>query len=135
MPTTLMRAHSAAAYKWISQNAVNLLHPAQALVNNFREPQGNFIWMQDWLFDKQSHLNLGVALTDMVKAFELINPEYLILVLAALKAPLWLVKYATLVLFGRKVIPKIKGKLTEFFALLVGVDMECLLRFALLHWP
>jgi hypothetical protein len=100
-----------------------MLHPAQALLNTFREPQGNFSTMQDFLFHRHTHVHLGVLLTDLQKAFEYVHPIWIQQVLIARQAPLWLLKYAEYTLFGRSCKPKIAGYKLKPICLQVGVDM------------
>ena len=88
MPSTLNRIHSAAIYTWIVSKVSHLLHPAQALLNAFKEPQGNFMEMQNWLFkNARTGQAIGVLLTDMIKAFEIINLIFVMKVLACMQAP------------------------------------------------
>ncbi len=42
MPSTFLRILAALKFRHITNKCVGLLHPAQALLYNFREPQGNF---------------------------------------------------------------------------------------------
>jgi len=121
MPSTLKRIHSAAIYTWIVSKVSHLLHPAQALLNAFKEPQGNFMEMQNWLFkNARTGQAIGVLLSDMIKAFEIINPIFVMKVLACMQAPAWLIQYAQFILFGRKVRPKIKGVLLRSIAVHVA---------------
>ena len=58
---------------------MNSLHPAQALLNIFREPQYNYLEVQDFL--NCSHEERAVLLSDLAKAFERVNPHWIIHVL------------------------------------------------------
>ena len=117
MPPCAWRIISATVFGSIASLAASILHPSQALLNSFREPQGNFLTMQNWLLQlptKKSRREDGktgleaVMLTDMEKAFEWITPEWIIQVLLARRAPHWIVQYARFTLFGRVVRAKIK---------------------------
>jgi hypothetical protein len=91
MPSTLLRLLAAGVYYYLAKKLVKILHPAQALLNAFRGPQGNFM-------DVDLHLhtvakdNPGVLVTDFVKAFEFVNPDWIMKVLKARRAPFWLLK-------------------------------------------
>ena len=125
LPTTFLRVLSAAIYNKMQAKIVGLLHPSQALLNDFREPQGNFMDAHKALrqrHDSKAPLTT-VALTDYMKAFEIVNPQWILAVLQARRAPLWLLAYARFVLNGRKVYPKIQGKLLHAIFVVVGVDM------------
>jgi hypothetical protein len=101
------------------------LHPAQALLNNFREPQGNFLDAQEALRHNRTPKDelTTVVLTDYVKAFEMINPRWIQAVLRARQAPLWLTKLAAYLLDIRHVTPKIAGLMLDAIAVTQGVDM------------
>ncbi len=64
-----------------------------------------------------------VLVTDFMKSFENINSHFIIAVLAARGAPLWLISYAKYVLYGRIVVSKVYGKLLQDLQVQVGVDM------------
>jgi len=111
MPSTFLRTFAAAMYVHTANTLPTLLHPAQALLNTFREPQGNYqdslahLWQRP---PNRAQLST-ILITDFMKAFEMINPDYLMEVLWARQAPLWLMACTQFVLYGRKVIPKIQG--------------------------
>ena len=125
LPTTFLRILSASIYNKMQQTIIGMLHPSQALLNDFREPQGNFMDAHKALRSKSSKGSalVVVALTDYMKAFEIVNPKWILAVLQARKAPLWLLSYARYVLNGRKVYRKLQGKLLSFIHVVVGVDM------------
>ncbi len=105
MPSTFLRILAAVIYRHLTAQCVGLLHPAQALLNTFREPQGNFLDMQNmWACNDTHSCNPGVGggalVTDFMKAFEVVNPLYIIAVLKATSAPAWLLAYVHYVLFG-----------------------------------
>ena len=126
MPTTFLRVLSAAIYNKMQAKIVGLLHPSQALLNDFREPQGNFLDAHKALRQRHDPNSpvVTVALTDYMKAFEIVNPKWILAVLRARKAPLWLLAYAKFVLHGRKVYPKIQGQLMKAILVVVGVYMR-----------
>ena len=65
------------------------------------EPQGNFLDMQTYLSDRTRPY--FVLLSDLAKAFERVNPHWVLRILQILNAPVWVMQYATYVLFGRSV--------------------------------
>ena len=65
-----------------------------------------------------------VALSlDLSKAFERVNPYWILQVLRRRGAPVWMCNYARYVLFGRAVRHKVQGRLLRPRPILVGVDM------------
>ncbi len=126
MSSTFLRVLAAVVYRHIVHITPNLVHPSQALLNHFREPQGNFLDMRNLLRppkDAAHEQKGGVLVTDFMKAFEVINPHFIVEVLKARGAPAWLIAYVHFVLVGRSGIPKIHGKLLPGLAVQVGVDM------------
>jgi ribonuclease HI len=125
LPTCFLRITSAAVYTQMQASLPALLHPSQALLNSFREPQGNFSDAHHFLRKPcgTSSPLTSVVLTDYMKAFELVNPRWILAVLEARQAPIWLLKYATFILGGRRVTPKIMNRLMKALNVLVGVDM------------
>ena len=83
---------------------MNSLHPAQALLNIFREPQYNYLEVQDFL--NCSHEERAV-LSDLAKAFERVNPHWIIHVLMCRGVSYWVLNYCRHILFGRRVLHKI----------------------------
>ena len=49
LPNTCDRLIDRAAYTQFAPSLVGYLHPAQALLNTFREPQANFLTVQQFL--------------------------------------------------------------------------------------
>ncbi len=94
------------------------LHPAQALLNLFREPQFNYLEVQNFL-DNTLHAHC-VLLSDLAKAFGRVNPHWIIRVLVARQAPYWVLRH---ILFGRRVLHKIKSTFRPPLAIHSGVDM------------
>ena len=69
-----------AAYSKFCAVLMGSLHPAQALLNLFREPQFNYLEIQS-LLDNPSHQS-SVLLSDLAKAFERVNPHWIMHVLS-----------------------------------------------------
>ncbi len=148
MPSSFLRILAAVIFRHMTAQCVGLLHPAQALLNTSREPQGNFLDMQNMLAFNDTHschpvVGGGVLVTNFMKAFEVVNPHYIFAVLKARSAPAWLLAYVHWVFFGRTVIPKIHGKILPGLSVQVGVDMGsamspllfCLTMDVLLRYP
>ncbi len=123
LPTVFLRVLAAVLYRHIVAHNPRLLHGAQALLNDFREPQGNFLDMQGFLEQSLENNEGFVFVTDFMKAFEVVNPHFIIAVLAARGSPLWLLSHARYILYGRIVVPKVHGKLLPGLQVQVGVDM------------
>ena len=76
MPNAWGRTLSASIYAYIANTIKGLLHPAQALLNDFREPQCNFLDIQNLLDLLTDGKRLtGALLTDLEKAFEYVHPD------------------------------------------------------------
>ena len=100
LPNTADRIIDQAVYVRMYTALRRSLHPSQTLINIvFREPQGNFLDMQSCLRDRSAPY--FVLLSDLAKAFERVNPHWILLVLQRLGTPVWAYQYATYVLFGR----------------------------------
>ena len=100
---------------------MNSLHPAQALLNIFREPQYNYLEVQDFL--NCSHEERAVLLSDLAKAFERVNPHWIIHVLMCRGVSYWVLNYCRHILFGRRVLHKIHSTFRPPLAIHNGVDM------------
>ena len=68
------------------------------------------------------HLH-SVLLSDLAKAFERVNPHWIMHVLVARATPYWILAYCRHILFGRKVLHKIKSHFRPPLAIHNGVDM------------
>ena len=68
---------------------IGFLHPAQALLNLSREPQFNYLEIQN-LLDNPSQQS-SVLLSDLAKAFERVNPHWIMHVLFLRGAPYWVI--------------------------------------------
>ena len=100
---------------------MNSLHPAQALLNMFREPQYNYLEVQDFLNFSQEER--AVLLSDLAKAFERVNPHWIIHVLICRGVSYWVLNYCRHILFGRRVLHKIHSTFRPPLAIHNGVDM------------
>ena len=91
------------------------------LLNLFREPPGNYLAVQHFL-DSQDNTHC-VLLSDLAKAFERVNPHWIIHVLAARGVAFWVINYCRHILFGRKVLHKIGSTFRPSLPINIGVDM------------
>ena len=121
LPNTCDRILDRSIYSPFSHCLLGTLHPAQALLNLFREPQFNYLDIQHFL-DNAMHLH-SVLLSDLAKAFERVNPHWIMHVLVARATPYWILAYCRHILFGRKVLHKIKSHFRPPLAIHNGVDM------------
>ena len=121
LPNTCDRLIDRAAYTQFAPSLVGYLHPAQALLNTFREPQANFLTVQQFL--DNTDVPGSVLLSDLAKAFERVNPHWIMHVLFALRVPYWVIVYCRHILFGRKVLHKIGARFRPPLSLRTGVDM------------
>ena len=121
LPNTCDRIIDRAAYSNFCQTLMNSLHPAQALLNIFREPQYNYLEVQDFL--NCSHEERVVLLSDLAKAFERVNPHWIIHVLMCRGVSYWVLNYCRHILFGRRVLHKIHSTFRPPLAIHNGVDM------------
>ena len=97
-----------------------LLHPSQTVLNLFREPQGAVQSVQTTL---DQALPCAVLSLDLSKAFERINPHWILQILTACKAPLWVISYTRHILLFRRCRHKVQGKLLPSRMIVTGVDM------------
>ena len=72
MPDTCDRIIDSAIYAVLAESFKDSLHPVQALLNHFKEPQANYAQMQHYLELKDAQFS--VMLSDFAKAFERVNP-------------------------------------------------------------
>ena len=97
-----------------------LLHPSQTVLNLFREPQSAVQSVQSALDHDAPCACLSL---DLSKAFERINPYWILQILSACKAPLWVIMYTRHILLFRRCRHKVQGKLLPSKMIVTGVDM------------
>ena len=81
IPPTIIRLLGAITFGTAATHAHKFMHPAQALLADFKEAQGNFVLSQQTLIEafrnKDTRLH-EVLLTDTSKAFERIHPHWIV---------------------------------------------------------
>ena len=95
-------------------------HPSQTLLNHFREPQAAVVEIQH-LVDRSD--NFLALFLDLAKAFERINPNWVLTILYLVQAPMWVINVFRRLLHGRFIQHKIQGYLMPPRLVYSGVDM------------
>ena len=120
MPNTIDRLVDGSVAAYIMRHTAHLMHPSQAVMSYFKEPQKAVSCIQRILDGDRS---VCVLLADLSKAFERVNPYWILALLRIKKAPGWLIAYTKFVLFHRRVTHKVQGRLLPSRTLRQGVDM------------
>ena len=120
MPNTIDRLVDGSIAAYIMRHTAHLMHPSQAVMSYFKEPQKAVSCIQRILDGDSSAC---VLLADLSKAFERVNPYWILALLRIRKAPAWLIAYTKFVLFHRRVTHKVQGRLLPSRTLRQGVDM------------
>ena len=135
MPSTLERVIDGSIATVLTRAIAPYLHPSQTVLNLFREPQGAVQSVQATL---DQMLPCAVLSLDLSKAFERINPHWIIQILTACKAPLWVITYTRHILLYRRCRHKVQGKLLPPRMIVTGVDLGrsfCVLLFCVAMDP
>ena len=120
MPNTIDRLVDGAIASHAMRHTSHLMHPSRTVMSFFKEPQRAVSAVQHIL---DSDTAASAILIDLSKAFERVNPYWILRLLQIKRAPHWIVAYAKFVLFGRRVMHKVQGRLLPSRAILQGVDM------------
>ena len=120
MPNTIDRLVDGSIAAHVMRHTAHLMHPSQAVMSYFKEPQKAVSCIQRILDGDRSAC---VLLADLSKAFERVNPYWILALLRIRKAPVWLIAYTKFVLFHRRVTHKVQGRLLPSRTLRQGVDM------------
>eukprot|EP00434_Breviolum_minutum_P037644 symbB.v1.2.033388.t1/scaffold4123.1/size58836/8 len=120
MPNTIDRLVDGSIAAYVMRHTAHLMHPSQAVMSYFKEPQKAVSCIQRILDGDSSAC---VLLADLSKAFERVNPYWILALLRIRKAPAWLIAYTKFVLFHRRVTHKVQGRLLPSRTLRQGVDM------------
>ena len=92
----------------VMRHTAHLMHSSQAVMSYFKEPQKVVSCIQRILDGDRAAC---ILLADLSKAFERVNPHWILALLRIKKAPTWLIAYTKFVLFHRRVTHKVQGKL------------------------
>ena len=120
VPNTIDRLIDGAIASHVMSYTAHLLHPSQAVMSCFKEPQKAVTAIQTILDGTGPACAL---LADLSKAFERVNPYWILELLRIRQAPRWLVIYTKFVLFDRRVTHKVQGRLLPSRVILQGVGM------------
>ena len=120
MPSTFERVVDGTIASVMARIVSPHLHPSQVVLNDFREPQSGVHNIQSALDNSSSAIALSL---DLSKAFERINPWWILRILAIRGAPYWIVKYTRYILFNRRSKQKVQGRLLPAKVIVTGVDM------------
>ena len=120
MLDTLDRLQDGTAAAILFQTTRHSFHPAQTLLNAFREPQRAVLEVQSTL----EGTTLASALfADLSKAFERINAHWILHILYIRQCSPWVLQLARYLLFGRRIRHKVQGRLLPAREVHSGVDM------------
>ena len=120
MPNTCDRLVDGTIAAVVMKATSAYMHPSQVVVNCFKEPQHAVHAIQALL---DSTTPMAALLVDLSKAFERVNPYWILRILRMRRAPTWVCNYARYILFGRLIRHKVQGRLLPPRAVHVGVDM------------
>ena len=120
MPNTLDRLVDGSNAAHLMHHTAHLLHPSQTVMSYFKEPQRAVAEIQRIL---DGSFPACALLADLSKAFERVNPHWILRLLRIRHAPRWVIVYAKFALFQRKVIHKVQGRLLPSRTIRQGVDM------------
>ena len=96
------------------------LHPSQTVMSMFKEPPRAVTAIQAVLDGTEASCTL---LADLSKAFQRVNPHWIIALLRIKGAPSWVIRYSQFILFDRRVTHKVQGRLLPSRVIRRGVDM------------
>ena len=120
MPNTLDRLVDGSVAAHAMHQTAHTMHPFQAVMSYFKEPQKAVSCIQRILDGDDSACR---PLADLSKAFERVNPYWILELLRIKRAPRWLFAYAKFILFHRRVSHKVQGRLLPSRTIMQGVDM------------
>ena len=91
-----------------------------ATKGSFKEPQKAVSCIQNILDSDNPACTL---LADLSKAFERVNPHWILELLRIQRVPKWLIAYTKFIVFHRRVTHKVQGRLLPSRTIMQGVDM------------
>ena len=120
MPDTLDRLQDGTAAAILFRITRHSFHPAQTLLNSFREPQRAVLEVQGAL---EGSSPASALFADLSKAFERINAHWILHILRIRQCSPWVLQFARYLLFGRRIRHKVQGRLLPARDVHSGVDM------------
>lgn len=98
----------------------NFFHPAQTLLNAFREPQRAVLEVQR---SREGEVPASALFADLSKAFECVNAHWILHILHVRQCSSWVLQLAKYLLFGRQIRHEVQGRLLPPREVFSGVDM------------
>lgn len=92
MPNTCDRPVDGTSAAAVMEAVSAYMHPSQVVMNHFKEPQHASNAIQA-LFDGETPV--AALLVDLSKAFERVNPHWILQILSMRKAPVWICNSCT----------------------------------------
>ena len=120
MPNTLDRLVDGTIASVVMRAVAPNMHPSQTVMSMFKEPARAVTAIQSFLDSSKASCAL---LADLSKAFERVNPYWILALLRSKGAPAWVIRYSRFVLFERRVTHKVQGRLLPSRVIQQGVDM------------
>ena len=120
MPDTLDRLQDGTAAAILFRVTRDSFHPAQTLLNSFREPQRAVLEVQRAL---EGSGPASALFADLSKAFERVNAYWILQILRIRQCSPWVLQLARYLLFGRRIRHKVQGRLLPARSVHSGVDM------------
>ena len=120
MPDTLDRLQDGTAAAILFRVTRDSFHPAQTLLNSFREPQRAVLEAQGAL---EGSTPASALFADLSKAFERVNAYWILHILRIRQCSPWVLQLARYLLFGRRIRRKVQGRLLPARSVHSGVDM------------
>ena len=120
MPDTLDRLQDGTTAAILFRITRHSFHPAQTLLNSFREPQRAVLEVQGAL---EGSGPASALFADLSKAFERINAHWILHILRIRQCSPWVLRLARYLLFGRRIRHKVQGRLLPARNVHSGVDM------------
>ena len=117
MPDTLDRLQDGATAAILFRTTRHCFHPAQTLLNAFREPQRAVLEVQQTL---EGEIPASALLADLSKPFERVNAYWILRILHIRQCSSWVLQLAK---YQRRIRHKVQGRLLPPREVFSGVDM------------
>ena len=131
MPNTLDRLVDDTVAAHLISHTSHLLHPSQTVMSYFKEPQRAVSGIQRIIDGAHPACAL---LADLSKAFQRVNPYWILYLLRLRGAPRWVITYTRFILLRRRVMHKVQGRLlpaVRSIKVLIWVGLSLSISFAL----